>query len=71
MLLNLFFAKNIILSCFFLIINLYFLILEAIAQIFNSNAEKAIPTGAPTKEAKAEIETHPISVEAKIDMCLI
>ena len=35
-------------------------------QIFNSTAELAIPIGIPTKEAKAEIETHPVIVEPKI-----
>ena len=62
------FANNTILSCFFfffLIIDLYFLILPVIAQIFSPIAELVIPTGIPTKEKKAEIETHPIIVEAK------
>ena len=66
---NLVFAKNTMLSCFFfffLISDLYFLIPAAIAQIFNPIAELVIPTGIPSKEAKAEIEIHPVMVEAKI-----
>ena len=47
------------------LIDLYFLILPVIAQIFSPIAELVIPTGIPTKEKKAEIETHPIIVEAK------
>ena len=30
--------------------------------MFIAAAEFAIPTGIPTKEAKAEIETHPVTV---------
>ena len=44
---------------FFLIIDLYFLIPAAIAQIFNP------------VEGKAEIEIHPVMVEAKRRTCLI
>ena len=74
MLLNFDFANNIILSYFFfffLIIDLYFLIPAVIAQIFNPITELVIPIGIPTKEAKAEIETHPVIVEAKIRKCSI
>ena len=49
---------------FFLIIGLYFLIPPAIAQIFNSVAELVIPIGIPSKEAKTEIEIHPVITEA-------
>ena len=42
---------------FFLIIDLYF-----IRQIFNPIVELAIPIEIPTKEAKAEMEMHPIIV---------
>ena len=52
-----------LLFLFFLIINLYFLIPAVITQIFNPIAELAIPIGIPTKEAKAEIETHPVISE--------
>ena len=57
MLFGLDFTNNIILSCFFilLIIDLYFLILTVIVQIFDLIAEVVIPIGIPIKEAKAEI----------------
>ena len=74
MLFNLDFANNTILSCFllfFLIIELYFLIPAVIAQIFNPIAELVIPTGIPTKEEKADMETHPVIVELKIRKCSI
>ena len=51
---------------FFLIIDLYFLIPAVIAEIFNPITELLIPIGIPTKEAKEEMETNPIIVEAKI-----
>ena len=57
------FPNNTILSCFFLffvIIDLYFLILAVIAQIFNPISELVIPIGIPMKEAKAETETDPV-----------
>ena len=38
----------------FLIIDLYFLIPEDIAQIFNPIVELVTPIGIPSKEAKAE-----------------
>ena len=69
MLFNIDFANNTILSCsffFFLIIYLYFLILAVIAQIFNPIAELVIPIGTTTKEAKAEMEKHPVTVEITI-----
>ena len=56
MVFNLDFANNTIFSCFFffyLIINLHFLILAVIAQIFNPITELVISMGKPTKEAKA------------------
>ena len=74
MLFNLDFASNTILSCsffFFLIIDLYFLIPAAIAQIFNPIAELVIPIGIPKKEAKAEIEIHLVIAEVKIRTCSI
>ena len=64
---NLDFANNTILSCFFfffLIIDLYFLITATVAQIFNRIAELLIPAGIPSKEAKAEIKIHPVIAEA-------
>ena len=69
------FTSNTTLSSFFLfffIIDLYFLIPAAMAQIFNPPTELAIPTGMPTKEAKAEIETHPVLKKLKcvsLKMC--
>ena len=70
LLFNLDFPNNTILSCFFfffLIIDLYFLIPAAIAQIFYPFAELVIPS----KEAKAKIEIHPVIVEAKRRKCSI
>ena len=52
----------------FLIIDLYFLIPAVITKIHNPIAELVILIGIPTKEAKAEIETHPVTVE--ITMCI-
>ena len=69
MLFNLFFASSTISSCFlffFLIINLYFLIPAVFAQIFNPLAEHVCPIRVSIKEAKAEIETHPVTAEGKI-----
>ena len=74
MLFNLDFASNTISSCIFfvfLIIDLYFLIPAAVAQIFNPIAEFAIPIRIPSKEAKAEIDMHAVTEEAKIRKCSI
>ena len=74
MLFHLDFANNTILSCFFfffLIIDLYFLIRAAIAQIFNPVAELVIPVGISSKEAKAKSGIHPVIVEAKIRKCSV
>ena len=49
---------------FFLVIELQFLIPVAIAQILNPIGELVIPIGIPSKEAKTEIEVHPVFVEA-------
>ena len=65
MLLNLDFANNTILSCFFLfflIIDLYFLIPAVTAQIFNTIAELVIPIEIPSKETKIGMETHSVIV---------
>ena len=48
---------------FFLFMGLHFLIPAVITQIFNPVAELVTPIGIPTKEAKAEMETHPVIVE--------
>ena len=69
MLFNSVFASSAILSWlffFFLIAQLYFLIPAVIAQIFHPTAELVIPIRIPNKETKAEIETHPVTREAKI-----
>ena len=65
MIFNLDFANNTILSCFFLTIDLYFLI-QLLLHIFNLSAELVIPIGIPTKEVKAEMKTHPVTAETKI-----
>ena len=56
---------------FFLIIDLYFLIPAVMKQIINPIVELAISIGIPTKEAKAEMETHPVIVEIAISECSI
>ena len=61
MLFNFDFASSTILSCFFLfflIIDLYFLIAAMMTQILIPVAELVILIGIPTKEVKAEMETH-------------
>ena len=71
---DLVFASNTILSCFFfffLIIDLNFLTPAVIADIFIATAELAMFIGIPTKETKAEIETYPVTVEAKISKCSV
>ena len=40
---------------------IWFLVPEVVAHIFISTAELAIPTGAPTNEAKVETETQPLT----------
>ena len=67
---NLDFANNILLFCFFFfIIDLHFLIAAVIAQIFNPIAELIIPIGIPTKEEQAEMEIHPVIVNSKRKKC--
>ena len=64
MVFDLYFANNIILSCFLFLINdLYFLIPVVIAQIYNPIAELVIPP--------AQTEIHPVTTEAKIEKCSI
>ena len=80
---NLVFPIDNILSCFFFFswllscifyflnywlnywLNLFFFL------IFIVTAELTIPTGMPTKNAKAENEAHPVTLEAKISKCPI
>ena len=69
MLLNLDFGNPNILPCsffFFLIVDLYYLIPAVNTQIINPIAELVIPIEIPTKEAKSEMGTHPVTV--KIDI---
>ena len=40
-------------------------------EVFIVITKLATPTGIQTKEAKPEIETHPVTVQAKISKCLI
>ena len=61
MLFNLDFANNTFNN------DLYFLIPTIITQIFNPIAELVIPLGIRTKEEIAEMETHPVVVEIKIN----
>ena len=63
---NLIFASNTILSCFFFTIDLYFLIPAIIVKVVIVAVEPEIPTGIPTKEEKLEMETHPVTVGAKL-----
>ena len=67
MLFNLDFANNTVLSCFFfLIIDLYFVIAAVIVHIFNPISELVIHIEIPNKEAKEEMEIHPVILEVKI-----
>ena len=79
---NLVFPIDNTLSCFFFFLDyclvfFIFLIIDLIIDliffflIFIVTAELAIPTGMPTKNAKAENETHPVTLEAKISKCPI
>ena len=52
-------------SFFSLIIDLYFLIPAAIAPIFSPTADLVIAIGIPN-EAKAKIETHLVTTEARM-----
>ena len=56
----------IMLFSFFLMIDLSFLILAVIAQIFIPTAELVMPTGTLTDEVNAENEAHPLEEENKI-----
>ena len=56
---------------FFFFFELHVLIPAVITQIFTSIAEIVIPIEIPIKEAKAEIETHPVIIEIIISQCSI
>ena len=51
--------------------DLYFLIHAIIVHVFNPVADLVIPKGLPIKQAKAELEIHPVTVEDKIRKCSI
>ena len=68
------FANNTILSCFYfflLIIDFYFWLAAVITQICNLVSELVIPIGILTKEAKAKMEAHPVTVDIEICKCSI
>ena len=56
---------------FLSIIDLHILIPTFITQFFNSIAELAISIGIPTKDTKAEMETHPVIVIITIRELLV
>ena len=53
-----------------MLFNLHFAINIILLCIFFS-AELVIPIGIPIKEAKEEMETHPVVIETKIRKCSI
>ena len=53
------------------ILSYTFLIPAVIMEVFIVITEFAAPTGIPTKEAKEEIETNLVTVQAKISKCSI
>ena len=68
------FVNNIILPCFFsffLNIDSYIFIPAVIDRTCIPNAELVIFVSIPTKEAKAKIEIHQVTAEAKIRKCSI
>ena len=63
---------------FFLIIGVYFLIKKILHYYTNVYCLNiycmfivGVPAGIQTKEAKTKIETHPLTVEARINKCLV
>ena len=50
-------------------IDLYILLNAVIAQAFSPSAELVIHTGITTNETKADIGTHPVTAETKINDC--
>ena len=57
-------------ACFFFFYSLLSHI-AVISQTFNPIAKLVMPIEIPTKEAKSEIETHLVIVEAKVRKCLM
>ena len=58
-------------SFFLLFIKSCFLIPAFITQFFNPIAELVIPIVMPTKDVKADMETHPVNVEINKNKCSI
>ena len=56
---------------FSLFIDLLYLILSLITQIFNPNTELAMPIGISTIEAKKETGTHRVTLLAKMSNCSV
>lgn len=50
-------------------IELYILLTAVIAQAFSPSAQLAIRKGITTNETKADIGTHPVTAETKINDC--
>ena len=73
MIFNLTFASTAISSraffIFFWLLTYKFLIPAVIAQTFSAIAELAVLTRIPSKDAKAEIEVHSLTVVAKMRKC--
>ena len=66
------FGNNTILSrifFFFLIIDLYLLIPETIAHVFNLIVEVIIPLEISTKDVKAETEIDTVTAKTKVRKC--
>ena len=55
----------------FLNIDLHFVISAVITHIFIVAAELAIPTGIPTEEANVKVDTHSVTVKARISICSV
>ena len=56
---------------FFLIVDLHFLISAVIVQISILNTELLLSIGIPRKEAKAEIEIHPVTTDIATRKCSV
>ena len=56
---------------YLLITDLNFLIPAIITKVFNPIAELIIPIRIPTKETKAEMAMHPVTVELGVSKCSI
>ena len=55
----------------FLLLNYWLILFDSCSfpQIFSPIAELAIPIGISSSEAKADLEIHPVTVEAKTRKC--